>query len=232
MTVKVRILWPSLGRSRPKPMFLSVVPQPDRVPLLAQAWETAQAPTPRAVPEPASMPAPIAFQAQEPTLAEEPDLAHMPPAVQAPTPDSFPEPSFVSVPGPILAPVAVPAPTAAFSTFIDEENEKQPGEAKETSVRQIPPPAKASSRPFGPGIIQKTFSWLRKNYTPTARKALRISETVNLGEKRFVAIIHADGRKFLIGGGSSGVALLTQLGNQPDAADPHLSIHELTERSA
>jgi flagellar biogenesis protein FliO len=42
-------------------------------------------------------------------------------------------------------------------------------------------------------------------------KQLRVSETVSLGEKRFVAILHVENRKFLIGGGASSVTLLTQL---------------------
>ncbi len=41
-----------------------------------------------------------------------------------------------------------------------------------------------------------------------------MTETVSLGEKRFVAVVYAEGHKFLIGGGSSGVALLTQLGDE------------------
>jgi flagellar biogenesis protein FliO len=59
------------------------------------------------------------------------------------------------------------------------------------------------------GLLGSLFSWLRGR--APARKQLRLVETVPLGEKRFVAIIHAQGRKYLVGGGASGVALLTSL---------------------
>jgi hypothetical protein len=47
-----------------------------------------------------------------------------------------------------------------------------------------------------------------------------------LGEKRFVAIIHAHGRKYLVGGGASGVALLTSL---DEPASQQVSIASLAE---
>jgi flagellar biogenesis protein FliO len=43
------------------------------------------------------------------------------------------------------------------------------------------------------------------------RKNLRICETVSLGEKRFVAVVQVDDERFLIGGSSSAVSLLTRL---------------------
>lgn len=43
------------------------------------------------------------------------------------------------------------------------------------------------------------------------RRRLRVSETVSLGEKRFISIVEVDGTAYLIGGGSAGVSLLTQL---------------------
>lgn len=46
-------------------------------------------------------------------------------------------------------------------------------------------------------------------------KRLRVSETVSLGEKRFVSIVEVDGVSLLIGGGSGHVSLLTQLGDKP-----------------
>jgi hypothetical protein len=59
------------------------------------------------------------------------------------------------------------------------------------------------------GLLGKALSWFRTR--ATASQHLRLAETVSLGEKRFVAIIHVEGRKFLIGGGTAGVSLLTQL---------------------
>ena len=102
----------------------------------------------------------------------------------------------------------------------------------EQIVRQIPPPQRNVGRKTAAGMLRGAFSWLHKNYVPTAKKQLRVSETVSLGEKRFVAIIHVEGQKFLIGGGSTGVSLLTQLGEREQSTNPRLSIHELAERSA
>ena len=42
-------------------------------------------------------------------------------------------------------------------------------------------------------------------------RRMRVSETVNLGEKRFVSLVEIDGVSLLIGGGSGSVQLLRQL---------------------
>jgi hypothetical protein len=77
--------------------------------------------------------------------------------------------------------------------------------------RLVPPPEPEEFDAEMPrrGLLGTLFFWLRGG--ATARKQLRLVETVPLGEKRFVAIIHAQGRKYLVGGGTSGVALLTSL---------------------
>jgi hypothetical protein len=59
------------------------------------------------------------------------------------------------------------------------------------------------------GLLGRALAWFRTGVTKQSQ--LRLAETVSLGEKRFVAIIHVEGRKFLIGGGTAGVSLLTQL---------------------
>jgi hypothetical protein len=59
------------------------------------------------------------------------------------------------------------------------------------------------------GLLRRVFSWLNGRGSTTKR--LRVLETVALGDKRLVAVIQADGRRFLVGGGSSGVSLLTAL---------------------
>ena len=46
-------------------------------------------------------------------------------------------------------------------------------------------------------------------------RRLQIAETVQLGEKRFVAILRVDGEQFLIGGSATGVSLLTSLPGAP-----------------
>jgi len=42
-------------------------------------------------------------------------------------------------------------------------------------------------------------------------KALRLCETISLGEKRFLAIVQVDQERILIGGSASTVAMLTRL---------------------
>ncbi len=43
------------------------------------------------------------------------------------------------------------------------------------------------------------------------QRQLRLEETLSLGEKRFVAVLNFGGQRFLIGGASQSVALLTRL---------------------
>ena len=74
----------------------------------------------------------------------------------------------------------------------------------------------AAARSFG-ALLQKLqlgWHWLQVNSKvrmQTKSRRLRVSETVSLGEKRFVSIVEVDGTSFLIGGGSGNVSLLTQL---------------------
>jgi hypothetical protein len=72
---------------------------------------------------------------------------------------------------------------------------------------------------LGPGLLSRALSWLNGKRRPGATTQLRVAETVSLGEKRFVAVVHVDGRKFLIGGGTSGVSLLTSLEASTDSLD-------------
>jgi hypothetical protein len=74
------------------------------------------------------------------------------------------------------------------------------------------------------GTLQKLLSQLRSRCVQRPIKKLRVSESVSLGEKRFVAILQVENRKYLIGGGAANVALLTQL---EDAASgtPQKSTH-------
>jgi hypothetical protein len=69
---------------------------------------------------------------------------------------------------------------------------------------------KANAPDAGPrGLLSRALSWLNGNIKTT--KQLRVLETVTLGEKRMIAVVQADGRRFLVGGGPSGISLLTQL---------------------
>jgi flagellar biogenesis protein FliO len=71
--------------------------------------------------------------------------------------------------------------------------------------------------------LARAWSWLHSKYTLSATKRLRVSETVSLGEKRFVALVCVEGREFLIGGGAAGVSLLSALGSAPGGANSRQS---------
>jgi hypothetical protein len=81
-----------------------------------------------------------------------------------------------------------------------------------------PEPGKAFRQ--GPGMLARTWAWLHAKYTLTATKRLRVTDTVSLGEKRFVSIVCVEGREFLIGGGASGVSLLAQLSGEVASLGP------------
>jgi hypothetical protein len=81
-------------------------------------------------------------------------------------------------------------------------------------------PVQGEPRPSRPGLLLRAWAWLRSKYVVTApKKRLKVAELVNLGEKRFVAVVSVEGREFLIGGGSSGVSLMTQLGAALEPVD-------------
>lgn len=82
--------------------------------------------------------------------------------------------------------------------------------------------SESQSKPIRIGKLARAWEWTREKYTLSATKRLRVSETVALGEKRFVAIVSVEGREFLIGGGTAGVSLLAQLGLPPAPEDARL----------
>lgn len=73
-------------------------------------------------------------------------------------------------------------------------------------------------------MFRQAGSWLRKqNSLKRKNRRLRVSETVTLGDKRFVSLIEVDGHSFLIGGGAQGVSLLTTLPAVAAEASPATS---------
>lgn len=72
-----------------------------------------------------------------------------------------------------------------------------------------------SARDFSQTLLVRTWSALKwivlRVKVQQARKNLRVCETVSLGEKRFVAVVQVDEERFLIGGSSGAVSLLTRL---------------------
>jgi hypothetical protein len=64
------------------------------------------------------------------------------------------------------------------------------------------------------------WKWLARNsrhvLTRGAPRRLRVAETVSLGEKRFISILHVDGEQFLLGGSPSNIVLLAKLEGKPE----------------
>ena len=109
----------------------------------------------------------------------------------------------------------------------EEIKPEMPALALATTRRVLPPEPEEFKAEMPRGLLGSLFSFLRGG--APARKQLRLVETVPLGEKRFVAIIHAQGRKYLVGGGSSGVALLTSLDEPVSQSDPIAPLAEPVE---
>ena len=109
----------------------------------------------------------------------------------------------------------------------EEVKPEMPPIAHATTRRVLPPEPDEIRQEMPQGLLGSLFSWLRGG--APARKQLRLVETVPLGEKRFVAIIHAQGRKYLVGGGTSGVALLTTLDEPVSHSDSIAPVAEPVE---
>jgi hypothetical protein len=108
-------------------------------------------------------------------------------------------------------------PTSTFHAALTDSAEEwvvrgTPRMAFTPRPEPTPLPEPRAGKRLGPSPLVRAWSWLRTKYVQTATKRLRVAETVSLGEKRFVSIVSIEGREFLIGGGTSGVTLLAQLG--------------------
>lgn len=95
-------------------------------------------------------------------------------------------------------------------SYPDYTSSQGPELLRKQNVRRIPPPKHLQKRLGAQkGLLGRIFGWLRGGIAP--EKKLRVIETVPLGEKRMVAIVEAEGQRFLVGCGSNGVSLLTSL---------------------
>ncbi len=116
---------------------------------------------------------------------------------------------------PEIRPRAVGAPLTAGTSAKKKEEKIEP------AVTPVEPaaPTKAPEQLQMGGLLTRGWAWLKKNNKFATTKQLRVAETISLGEKRFVSVIQVEGQKFLIGGGASGVTLLTQLDKTQTTAD-------------
>lgn len=71
----------------------------------------------------------------------------------------------------------------------------------------------------GAALLQ-AWNWVTRNSRGVLARGvarrLKVSETVSLGEKRFVSILQVDGEQFLVGGSQSNVVLLAKLEAKPE----------------
>jgi Flagellar biosynthesis protein, FliO len=124
----------------------------------------------------------------------------------------------------VTAPIAMPgASRASFAAALAACRDRR-GAAVSLWRRVAslwPPQTRAQSPRPAQTLLMRLWSWLQARSTLTATRRLRVTETVALGEKRFVALVSVEGREFLIGGGASGVSLLAHLsGTAPTGAPP------------
>lgn len=67
------------------------------------------------------------------------------------------------------------------------------------------------------GLLSRAWRWIQaRKAVRSSTRRLRVTETVSLGEKRFVAVVQIDGLQFLLGGGPTNVTLLAQLAATED----------------
>ncbi|MGI4828094.1 MAG: flagellar biosynthetic protein FliO [Janthinobacterium lividum] len=77
------------------------------------------------------------------------------------------------------------------------------------------------------GSLRAAWRWLqRARAAQTAARRLRVTETISLGEKRFLSIIQVDDTQFLIGSSTTNVHLLAQLTPQPGEAAQKVGTRE------
>ncbi len=72
-------------------------------------------------------------------------------------------------------------------------------------------PAQSLPQAHWAAALKTTWQWLRGAVVRRRVRRLRISETLSLGERRFLAIIEFDGQEFLLAGCGSSLELLARL---------------------
>ncbi len=98
-----------------------------------------------------------------------------------------------------------------------------PGRTKAVQLQTVPPAAKALV-----DLLARTWSFLQRvvKSQRAKKKNLQVCESVSLGEKRFLAVVHVDQARLLIGGSATSVALLARLDS---AASFSTSLKESSE---
>jgi hypothetical protein len=125
----------------------------------------------------------------------------------------IPRPHLPGPRGGMMALAATPAVAGAsfHAVLADQMDDWVVQHTPRAAASIAPRPEQRDPKPTASGALTRAWSWLQTKCAQTATKRLRVSETVSLGEKRFVALVRVEDREFLIGGGSSGVSMLTPL---------------------
>jgi flagellar biogenesis protein FliO len=83
--------------------------------------------------------------------------------------------------------------------------------------KTVPNP-RISPAPLSPTWWERLLGVIASVRVSRKPRRLRLCESLSLGEKRFVAVIHYEGQQFLIGGSASSLNLLARLGETSDFA--------------
>ena len=100
-----------------------------------------------------------------------------------------------------------------YATLCNCAQSNRGQEISTESIAASPPVEEIRRQVVCSDLLTRAWSFLQAKYKISTTKRLHVSETISLGEKRFVAIVAVEGREFLIGGGVSGMSLLAQLGS-------------------
>ncbi len=98
-----------------------------------------------------------------------------------------------------------------------EEDAPEAAMEMETTEAEVPSlPAVGKPNVFD--VASKIGKWIKGHVKIQAnRKRLRVSESVSLGEKRFIAVVQLDGNEFLVGGAPNSLSLLANVGKNGNA---------------
>lgn len=129
---------------------------------------------------------------------------------------------------PTVPPVAMYGASGAQQfpeTFADYFGKLGMAAIRQQQIQETPAAKADSPVAVERSLFTRVVSWLNANRSTPKR--LRVLETVTLGDKRLVAVIQAEGRRFLVGGGPSGVSLLTPLDQEHSNFEPAAGLSEL-----
>lgn len=82
---------------------------------------------------------------------------------------------------------------------------------RQTAVRETASPRLATLCKRGWQALAKAWRTMRQMRSGKSSRRLRVCDLATLGEKRFVAVVQFEHKRFLVGGGAASVSLLSEL---------------------